>query len=375
MWIELDYTPDLDTDEIHSFIIDSDPSNTTYTSKVISEAGMTPVARRPREKGMLLGPLYAFIKEIYAIERDRKGVGRQEIIVPIEQGMTLVIVNTLFLRDDIVETDKQAIIEKVFIDFDASKDDPYDYARKALPADITDEMFMVRPSFELVKSGVREERKEQRIALFELYQGKSAGSIDLPIGVDGIGDYFDRGNYTVILLSVEPCRVGQPEKDPNILESDSVEDDPSPIIDELVREETKVLDCGQIEVVKQRVATLLQWPEFKVEWEPKRVKIGCVRITIRLPVLYIRTTKLALYYFYGKIQNLGILIEKIIETCALRGILAGAIIGVALSNLQAAIVAFRTVFVECIKSQAQQAIVCLIPGLLIIKEKGGWHRA
>jgi hypothetical protein len=378
MWIELDYTPDLDSEDVHAFVLDSDPSNTLFKSPLLTESGMIAVASRPIEEAPLPGPLYAFIKETYAIERNRQGVGRQEIVVPVMQAMRLLIVNTLFVRNDVQGTPFEAKLKEVFSAyvFEPSGPPPHDYARRELPPEITDDMFLVRPSFELLKDGDRIERTEQRDAMIALYAGQASGDFHLPIGSgDGIGDYFGRGDYRMILISRDPCRVGQPVQDPNVYETSDVDDDPGAVIDELVGVEANELDCNHIEVIQERVVTLLQWPEFKIEWEPKRVKIGCVRITVRLPVLSIRITKLALYYFYGKIKNLGRLIESIIEACALKSVVAGAIIGIALSNIQAAIVAFRTVFVECVKSQAGQAISCLIPGLLILKEKGNWGRA
>lgn len=128
--------------------------------------------------------------------------------------------------------------------------------------------------------------------------------------------------------------------------------------------------CPGMKSKEKKILSLLDWPEFKIEWKYKWIEIGCSKIRILFPYVRTRTASLNLYIQYVYSVNVAQSILPRIDDCALVAVFQGAVIGVALGNFPAALVVFKTSFTDCIKDYI---LSCLYPNLLILKHSTDWR--
>ena len=221
-----------------------------------------------------------------------------------------------------------------------------------------------------------------------LLAGKYKGTIVDPKGKEQpLKNDFERRKLTLKQLSGSPLRapnLPQPQTPPSPL----VVESSSPITPKTVA--NKVLEYLNEGIgcnadfnsgATHSVMTLLQWPEFKVEWETctitirKRIWRFRISFTIRIPCprLYTRVSNLTLVSFvrWPK-DSVQAQIAAKLSTCALRAALIGAVVGVALGNPGAASLAFEGAFERCLEDEAIGYIACLIPGIAVNKITGQW---
>ena len=87
------------------------------------------------------------------------------------------------------------------------------------------------------------------------------------------------------------------EVDDGAIEVDDPEDtsDFPRIIGQVIERSPSMRECEGIKSDHKRIGTVLQYPEFRIVWKRKTIKIGCVKLTIKYPQLQTRTTKRVLY--------------------------------------------------------------------------------
>ena len=144
--------------------------------------------------------------------------------------------------------------------------------------------------------------------------------------------------------------------------------DPTTIISDIV-DEYKEPDCDGMKTYKEKLLVIGQWPEFKIKWKIRTIKIGCCKVKTKIPQAYKRIGKLVFYGYYRVPQNLGLAILKIAESCLIKTALTSAIIGILTSNLAAAIRVFVPLYKQCLIEEAKE---CIYPGLMLIQESGKW---
>lgn len=123
----------------------------------------------------------------------------------------------------------------------------------------------------------------------------------------------------------------------------------------------------------KRVGTIFAWPEFRIRWERKSIKIGCARISFKVPYLERRTGKKALMVTVAY-PDAGIIFEKIILKCLGEAAISSAVIGLLTTRVEVALVAFKTYFEACVSSHATRYIECLVPKLTVVREASSWKR-
>lgn len=145
-----------------------------------------------------------------------------------------------------------------------------------------------------------------------------------------------------------------------------------PIMDQIIGKSPAMTCDGIKKAAPVRVATLVQYPEFKLEWRRHVIRLGCVQVSIRLPVLMYRNTKRVLYAALAH-PDVDAIVVNVLEYCLKKSALAGTIAGLATANIAVAGAAFKAVFTECVKQQIMGYLKCLLPELIILKERGGWR--
>lgn len=136
-------------------------------------------------------------------------------------------------------------------------------------------------------------------------------------------------------------------------------------------------DCHGLEPTEHRVGTLFQYPEWKIKWVMKDVKIGHCRIVrTKLPELWTRTTKKVLYCFVLSSRDAKRLLEKVFLNCMeTSAIVGGLLLLVTGGNFATALAAFKYSMETCLATKVPDSIKrCLISDLAILTDHDSWSR-
>lgn len=352
MSVELNVNPDLASKEVKDFLLDTTISKMDEPAKEkeqdLKDDGfeLSKVSSVGVASNEIV--LYSFlIKRYYVIEKKTGAiVAETESENPVSHDLDLGANANVWLKASLGQKRKQELIA-IFDVYDPSSGvNPNQYA---YDAGAKSDEFYVQIKWDLTKKKTATNLSHD-VALEAFYK-KSESELALRL----FGEYLRAD-----LKGPSPGEhdVGDPEK-------------PIDTIKDVIAAAGKVLDCTHLEEQDHRIGTLFEYPEFRIEWERKRIKIGCVKITLRLPVLEFRTTKMVLWAFVG-IPKLDKLVKGVVERCFVESAVASTIIGLATANLAVAGAAFKSVFVECIERKIATTISCLISGLVLLKKKGGW---
>jgi hypothetical protein len=372
MWIETEYSPDLNSIDIRNFAADMTPGRPTRY------LGARPTLSGYQESAARKAP--ARIVDFYAIRRERYNVTRRgvnivgsfSVDVPILQPLSIEITAHLFIKIG-VSGEAATEISRAFLDYDAQRDgDPIGYVAARLDGDVRPDMFRTRNSFTLEQAAGRSEFTERRDSLLALYVGGGNGVIDI-LPDASLGELLRDEAISAVLIDTEIVGAMEaPQGEHREIDSGA---DPDQLISEIVSETSKGIDCIITSHVRERISTLLSAPEYKIEWELLRVIDDCgVRVEIKVPVLYDRRLDYALYAWFANSKDILAIVEQAAKTCLIRSALNPAVIGLAFVNLPAAAIAFAVAFIDCVNYHGPGYAKCLIPDIAVVHERTDWHR-
>jgi len=313
------------------------------------------------------------VAELYAIEKQGSAVGVNKAIVSFEQPLAVTADVWLFLKDD-APADAKAHARSLFSAYDPAQHGPdiEDWVARNQGDVLTSEMYAVEPAVVLTKDGDRREKNiDQRLALLALYGDGRWENTEIHV----VGDYpMDRWardqGVTARKVGEERVSQGGPPQAREIREVPPGQADAQvgSILDDILRHVIPT-DCGVMRRQEHKLLTLFSWPEFKLEWRRKRVRIGCASVTIVYPVLRTRTAKMVFFVHYSLPHDVARMIFKVAETCAIRSALAGGVVGVVSGNPGAALATFNGLFQRCME---REIVRCIHPGIILVKEVGPW---
>jgi hypothetical protein len=307
-------------------------------------------------------------------------VGTNQVTTIWEQKISINPEVRIYFKNGILDTSKN--LARTFINnYDYDTDgDLQSWINTKLTAELTSDMFYIDSALIIDKVGSKQPvNLTQRTALFQLY-GKLEGydttsRLGQSFNIDGDTNLSSWSKNPKIIL--EPygeeliSNYSKPQVSKNIQEvpfgqlTDVKIDDIIGIIINSIGAE----GCGEMKTIKDKLLTIAGWPEFMIVWLETTVEVGCVQITISYPVMRTRTASLNFYIYYSLPENLQSTIFIMARNCAINAALAGGVLGVITGNPAIAMASFSALFEECIKSQA---IKCLNPGIVTIKEVTGW---
>lgn len=310
--------------------------------------------------------------------QDGASVGIHRVTVAFGQDLEMTAEYWLFFRDGISDAAIDHGLDLLSrYDPDAHGEDVEAWVAANLGPLLTMDDFVLDTAITLEKRGSRYEvDTSQRDALLGMH---AQGEDTVGAGISIVGDYTMRTwsrEHGVTLKPIhEELIIDDGEAPTNPMTTEVVTqggaNDPAKVNAALNRivAALKPVDCGVMNHHQLKLLSLAAWPEFKIEWVRRQIRIGCSRITVTLPVLRVRISRLVFYVYFAMPQSVGQLIFRIAETCAVRSALASAVIGIVASNPAAATASFTPLFRRCME---REIIRCLHPGILLMKEHGGW---
>ncbi len=389
MNINLNTSIDFSSPKIQEYIYDSN-NNSTLALEPIAESGYTHDAADRRLNSFfptIKQDVPFLIAEEWAVEeivKDTAGrptgriqSGINTIDVVLAQRLDVNIEYWVYFKENI-SADAKNYGRSLISTYDPGVhgDDLQAWIKTQLNDVLKEDMFTIEACIHINKDGNRQELNiKQREALFSLYgqtMGETRGNIDV---IDGEGEYehWARGKNLNLRKVGEYLKEKQaaPAITRNVREveqpktADSVADN---IIDEILTELVPS-ECISMVQRRHRLLTLYSWPEFKIVWKKKRIKVGCSKIIIYYPVLMVRISRMVFYVYYSLPTHVDLFILKIAETCAIRSALGAGIIGIIMSNPAVAIAAFKGLFKRCLEQEIKS---CVNSGLLTVRETGSW---
>jgi hypothetical protein len=135
-------------------------------------------------------------------------------------------------------------------------------------------------------------------------------------------------------------------------------------------------DCNGIITRHKRIGTLYQRREWKTEWEMQWIRVGkCRLIKTRVPVVYHRTRKRALYAYTATTANADQFIGKAMEDCAWSAAISTGLIVLIVGGMdyRLAVAAWSSAFLQCMKDKIDDGVRCVIHDCEIVTEKGEWE--
>ena len=399
------YSPNLNSQEVLDFVADErqadgaifsgpDPVWQGYhVAGHAIESGSLSEAVGPNGKADALKLIYSVIEHWSVTEGDSPTVmvGDLEFIIPYQQQVVLTLWARLLVKDALAPNLEQKIVE-AFDTYNAKNDgEAEQYITRVLEKnpDLNAGMAKIGYSFSLVKKGAAIARTEVRDATLGLYTGDTQGVVlpdskhPEPINSDGDG-YFEKRKIRVRRISAKVVS-GIPPTPKDSVHQAEVQKGQSPqdIIEQIAKSEASVIECNRLARKDIRIAELVRYPEFKVvlrdfRWVLYRDRCGNeISVVVTLPVLQIRWSKIDLWAYLRYPSDPAVvndMVERTIETCAVRAALSGAVVGVVLGNFAAALAAFKAVFQDCLVSHFEEFLKCMIPGLAMLSEEvSGWQ--
>jgi hypothetical protein len=305
--------------------------------------------------------------------------GTVKINVVYSHDLDLNLEYLLYLKENI-PSGASTLAKQLFQQFDPEQhgNDIIKWIESQLKDGLTKDMFIVETIsvFEKVSDRIVVD-DSQRQSLFRLYCSYEGGVIYDERGerILDYGRWADQENIGCRIID-EKLVIGRNEP-PQYAEVREYPSGNPPtrqqldsITEELInRVMPPTNNCGAMQRHNQRLLELLEWPEFKIEWKTKRIKIGCSKITISYPVLRTRKSEIVFYAYISVPKNVGVAAFNIAKACAFSSALKGAVVGVVLGNLPLAISTFKISFKDCVEREIKK---CIYPGLFTIKEVGSW---
>jgi hypothetical protein len=310
----------------------------------------------------------------YRVYRRGRLLTRFNVVIMTEQPFRYTQIPTLFVKDALTAAIKSRIIA-AFQGFNAASGDPIQYAISKLDKDIAMDSFSVMATYRLDKVGPPVPHTEQRDHILRLLDGTARGTVDAA-GME-LKDYMGRQGLTVLLDRIED--VGNPP--PTQKDAVHEQDVPNPIADPgdvfwngvLGHDNDAKTECKVTAVERDRILTLLAWPEFMVKWEDTRIDIGCgVTIVLTLPHLYARVGTLVIWAYIGHTNDqFGLILDQVIMAL-IKAALSAIVIGLVTENYYAAAAAFEAEFESALWSYALADLKCLFPGIEVLRQNTAW---
>lgn len=266
------------------------------------------------------------------------------------QPVEFFIWHELFVADDATKEEEAKIISAFEEYVDGPDVNPNDFASES---GIAADSYEAISYFELRKIGPKQSDQSQDDEMNGYYQNSETQKLVLR-SARRVEEVLERDDGSFEVADPENA---QPIKG---------------IISEII-ESSPAMVCEGVTHTQRRVGTLIQYPEFKIRWRRVRIKVGCVRISIKVPQLMTRTAKRVLYAVLAHEVHLDRIVLRILLHCLQKAATSASIAGLATANIKIAAVAFKAVFSECVNEQLLGYVRCLLPELILLKEAGGWR--
>jgi hypothetical protein len=316
----------------------------------------------------------------YKIYKDTASYTVRTVDIPIQHELECTLFSDLFISDTASTAQEQEIIRQ--FDLADAKDPNVGSIISTLEGQsISAELYNVVPKIVLRRMKLRAVTTglDRFLSLRTRNQAEEYWQDSWVIGEDGrqtrqIGEWADETQLRIVFSSVQHLSSipALPELPEHTYKAPITEEERrEAAINELSEDD---LSCSNLTVKEdKKLATIIGYPEFRIKWRTKRIKVGCVKITISYPQLQTRWTTEELYLMIVAEVNVERLIISVGKECAIRAFLVGGITAYLSGNFPLAVKTFKAAFYVCVVDKLTDFPKCFIPELKIVKEPGKWR--
>ena len=154
---------------------------------------------------------------------------------------------------------------------------------------------------------------------------------------------------------------------------DLIEGELTDFIDEELSQDRPGCDIVKERREKEKVATLLSWPQFKLVWVRRTFKVGCVKVSVRLPVLKRRTAFKVLYVAIATHFDVDDWLFDLLLKCALSAAVSASVVGLISANPAIAAAVFKSHFKTCVMDHIRREVFdCVSETIFVGTVHSGW---
>lgn len=277
-------------------------------------------------------------------------IGSQiQIVIPRVVDFEIEIFTRLLLSKNL-NGDNEAWLQKLYDDFQGDENDLYGYI--ALHNSERERRGISMDDFDIISYGIVKKLDDREILDQYDWYSNLVSQSESELVLESKICQSD-----VPTPQVDPLREGE---DPNVVHQNL-----------RFTPEKKSCEVG-FEMKPEKITTLIAYPEFKIIWVRKVIKIGCSRISIKWPKLMTRLRKKVLYFSAFHVDDFGRYIRAVIKVCLKQSATYGLVVALAAQNINAGLAVFRALFEKCIYAKIGQTLECFFPELFIQTEKTRW---
>jgi hypothetical protein len=365
MPVERDLSPDLKSDQICAFLSDYATQHYSDFTQITADrtaAGFDFQNALTRELGSTRMALRTFaVRSVDLFTSAGRFIRRHEIIDPIDHGLVLKIVALLFTRAGISQASADAILD-AFQNADLDNDAIDQIETRLIRGGVGLADYYVDLSFTLDRTQPPEQL-DGNYGLFMQQMGEAEDAAGRPayrvVAIEGYRQRCDVPNMSF------------PDKD-IVVVADAL--DPLNEISGLENESHP--ECEGLEITPHRIGTAFQYYEWKIEWEVRPIRIGrCQIMKTKIPIIYSRIRKEALWCYAMTTPQLKRNIEKAIVGCLEAAAVETAVLAIVTGGLglAAAAQAFANAFWSCLEKKVEDAVTCIFTSLKLVSEPGEWR--
>jgi hypothetical protein len=232
----------------------------------------------------------------------------------------------------------------------------------------------------LIKAGASVD-DYQVVLILELQRlrGPEELQINLKTFLQQTKSYTDRNGKLLYRIEVDEAAINECDLPPKSFDDKDIiktHDANHPENDILNFENGQHHPCDGLEITPHRIGTAFQYYEWKVQWEVRPITIGpCQIMMTKIPIIYSRIRKEALWCYAMTEPQLKRNIEKAIIDCLISAAEETAVLAIVTGGLglEAAAAAFCSACQDCLESKVSDAVVCLFTSLKLLAEIGDWQ--
>jgi len=169
-----------------------------------------------------------------------------------------------------------------------------------------------------------------------------------------------------------------PDQLPNPDIIDELDQRIADVVDRFMYDEGQIAEMNGCSVVTARkdhkdVATLFSWPQFKVVWVRRSIRVGCVTMHIRLPQLKRRTAFKKLYVALATHFEVEDWLWDVLFQCAVASAVGATVLGLITANPGVAAAAFEAQFKACVWERIRREVFeCLSESIFVGTVHSSW---
>lgn len=368
------FSIDLRQQQILDFLKDLPSQGSKLTVSVapaIAAQGKTEIERRSEPGHVFDDVAVTAIRQTYFVFQGGSLLGKYIITMPVNHLVSVSLRSVLAVDNALAGLRITQDIIEAFRRYNFISDgDPSIYASSkatALGVDLDSFEIFLEPTITLVRTDIDRSKENWLERVFNGDAHSLVDYIEIEENLSSMG-------YTIVKDGVETLSEYSNPPYSAIEVAPGTSD--SAILD-LVEKKTKsdaaTKECVADQIVIKRIGAILWWPETKVEWGWKRVKVGRCKFDVYWPTTYKREGRNILFSKTSFTEG-DKRFRRIISDCMEEAAIIAGVLAIAVDSIELAVASFEPLVTACVVRKTGEILDCMLPDLYVVKETSAWTK-